>query len=191
MINTLILNYCQCLLKKEEYYEVLEHTSDILRHHPGAALAGVGETGAGQVPVTFQGLSGTFPPCKAQKLVFPQCISPSLQLHCMCFWVGDIYWRRHLFQTAADYLVHAHLALVILLPWPPELWAFKCAPLSQAVGRWFSNLIYICVFKCAYGCVFHESGSSSQALKGGQQSRDKCGVDTESQSPAVSEKVFD
>uniref|UniRef100_A0A8D0WBT3 Aryl hydrocarbon receptor interacting protein like 1 n=1 Tax=Sus scrofa TaxID=9823 RepID=A0A8D0WBT3_PIG len=35
MINTLILNYCQCLLKKEEYYEVLEHTSDILRHHPG------------------------------------------------------------------------------------------------------------------------------------------------------------
>lgn len=52
MINTLILNYCQCLLKKEEYYEVLEHTSDILRHHPGAALArvrewelGVGEWG--------------------------------------------------------------------------------------------------------------------------------------------------
>ncbi|GAB1296390.1 Aryl-hydrocarbon-interacting protein-like 1 [Apodemus speciosus] len=36
MINTLILNYCQCLLKKEEYYEVLEHTSDILRHHPGS-----------------------------------------------------------------------------------------------------------------------------------------------------------
>lgn len=42
MINTLILNYCQCLLKKEEYYEVLEHTSDILRHHPGAALQGSG-----------------------------------------------------------------------------------------------------------------------------------------------------
>lgn len=35
MINTLILNYCQCLLKREEYYEVLEHTSDILRQHPG------------------------------------------------------------------------------------------------------------------------------------------------------------
>ncbi|CAK7319006.1 Aryl-hydrocarbon-interacting protein-like 1 [Vulpes lagopus] len=35
LINTLILNYCQCLLKKEEYYEVLEHTSDILRLHPG------------------------------------------------------------------------------------------------------------------------------------------------------------
>ncbi|EGW06941.1 Aryl-hydrocarbon-interacting protein-like 1 [Cricetulus griseus] len=43
MINTLILNYCQCLLKREEYYEVLEHTSDILRHHPGAAPAGVRE----------------------------------------------------------------------------------------------------------------------------------------------------
>lgn len=49
MINTLILNYCQCLLKKEEYYEVLEHTSDILRHHPGgrggAGLCGRGEMG--------------------------------------------------------------------------------------------------------------------------------------------------
>lgn len=41
MINTLILNYCQCLLKKEEYYEVLEHTSDILRHHPGWGGAGL------------------------------------------------------------------------------------------------------------------------------------------------------
>ncbi|XP_055114716.1 aryl-hydrocarbon-interacting protein-like 1 isoform X5 [Symphalangus syndactylus] len=39
MINTLILNYCQCLLKKEEYYEVLEHTSDILRQHPGIVKA--------------------------------------------------------------------------------------------------------------------------------------------------------
>ncbi|KAK2111608.1 Aryl-hydrocarbon-interacting protein-like 1 [Saguinus oedipus] len=39
MINTLILNYCQCLLKKEEYYEVLEHTSDILQHHPGIVKA--------------------------------------------------------------------------------------------------------------------------------------------------------
>jgi hypothetical protein len=38
IINTLVLNYCQCLLKKGEYYEVLEHTSDILRHHPGAWL---------------------------------------------------------------------------------------------------------------------------------------------------------
>uniref|UniRef100_A0A8B9XCT0 Aryl hydrocarbon receptor interacting protein like 1 n=1 Tax=Bos mutus grunniens TaxID=30521 RepID=A0A8B9XCT0_BOSMU len=42
MINTLILNYCQCLLKKEEYYEVLEHTSDILRHHPGGRGGGAG-----------------------------------------------------------------------------------------------------------------------------------------------------
>lgn len=42
MINTLILNYCQCLLKKEEYYEVLEHTSDILRHHPGVGSGGRG-----------------------------------------------------------------------------------------------------------------------------------------------------
>ncbi|XP_019515354.1 PREDICTED: aryl-hydrocarbon-interacting protein-like 1 isoform X1 [Hipposideros armiger] len=39
MINTLILNYCQCLLKREAYYEVLEHTSDILRHHPGIVKA--------------------------------------------------------------------------------------------------------------------------------------------------------
>ncbi|KAM4844855.1 aryl-hydrocarbon-interacting protein-like 1 [Thomomys bottae] len=39
MINTLVLNYCQCLLKKGEYYEVLEHTSDVLRHHPGIAKA--------------------------------------------------------------------------------------------------------------------------------------------------------
>ncbi|XP_004685170.1 PREDICTED: aryl-hydrocarbon-interacting protein-like 1 [Condylura cristata] len=27
----------KCLLKKEEYYEVLEHTSDILRHHPAVS----------------------------------------------------------------------------------------------------------------------------------------------------------
>ncbi|XP_027423646.1 aryl-hydrocarbon-interacting protein-like 1 [Zalophus californianus] len=39
MTNTLIVNYCQCLLKREEYYEVLEHTSDILRLHPGIAKA--------------------------------------------------------------------------------------------------------------------------------------------------------
>uniref|UniRef100_A0A672JGZ3 Aryl hydrocarbon receptor interacting protein-like 1 n=1 Tax=Salarias fasciatus TaxID=181472 RepID=A0A672JGZ3_SALFA len=29
------LNYCQCLLRMEEYYEVIEHTSDIINHHPG------------------------------------------------------------------------------------------------------------------------------------------------------------
>lgn len=40
MINTLILNYCQCLLKRGEYYEVLEHASDILRLHPGGWPAG-------------------------------------------------------------------------------------------------------------------------------------------------------
>ena len=51
MINTLILNYCQCLLKKEEYYEVLEHTSDILRHHPGGrgAVRWAGQCGRGRV----------------------------------------------------------------------------------------------------------------------------------------------
>lgn len=48
MVNTLILNYCQCLLKKEEYYEVLEHTSDILRHHPGGR-GGAGLCGRGCV----------------------------------------------------------------------------------------------------------------------------------------------
>lgn len=35
MANTLTLNYCQCLLRTEEYYEVIEHTSDIINQHPG------------------------------------------------------------------------------------------------------------------------------------------------------------
>lgn len=35
MANTLTLNYCQCLLRMEEYYEVIEHTSDIVNQHPG------------------------------------------------------------------------------------------------------------------------------------------------------------
>uniref|UniRef100_A0A8C5LTT7 Aryl-hydrocarbon-interacting protein-like 1 n=1 Tax=Leptobrachium leishanense TaxID=445787 RepID=A0A8C5LTT7_9ANUR len=39
MINTLVLNYCQCLLRMEEYYEVLEHTTDIIQHHPGVVKA--------------------------------------------------------------------------------------------------------------------------------------------------------
>uniref|UniRef100_M3XQB9 AIP/AIPL N-terminal FKBP-type PPIase domain-containing protein n=1 Tax=Mustela putorius furo TaxID=9669 RepID=M3XQB9_MUSPF len=39
MINTLILNTCQCLLKKEEYYQVLEHKSHSLRLHPGIVKA--------------------------------------------------------------------------------------------------------------------------------------------------------
>ncbi|CAI9619988.1 unnamed protein product, partial [Staurois parvus] len=39
MINTLILNYCQCLLRMEEFYEVLEHTADLIQHHPGLTKA--------------------------------------------------------------------------------------------------------------------------------------------------------
>ncbi|XP_077336590.1 aryl-hydrocarbon-interacting protein-like 1 isoform X4 [Lithobates pipiens] len=35
MINTLVLNYCQCLLRMEEFYEVLEQTTDLIQHHPG------------------------------------------------------------------------------------------------------------------------------------------------------------
>ncbi|XP_077336593.1 aryl-hydrocarbon-interacting protein-like 1 isoform X7 [Lithobates pipiens] len=34
MINTLVLNYCQCLLRMEEFYEVLEQTTDLIQHHP-------------------------------------------------------------------------------------------------------------------------------------------------------------
>ncbi|XP_053177077.1 aryl-hydrocarbon-interacting protein-like 1 [Scomber japonicus] len=37
--NTLTLNYCQCLMCVEEYYEVIEHTSDIISQHPGTAKA--------------------------------------------------------------------------------------------------------------------------------------------------------
>uniref|UniRef100_A0A673GC27 Aryl-hydrocarbon-interacting protein-like 1 n=1 Tax=Sinocyclocheilus rhinocerous TaxID=307959 RepID=A0A673GC27_9TELE len=39
MANTLTLNYCQCLLLMEEYYEVIEHTTDIINQHPGAMKA--------------------------------------------------------------------------------------------------------------------------------------------------------
>ncbi|XP_078535456.1 aryl-hydrocarbon-interacting protein-like 1 [Lissotriton helveticus] len=39
LINTLVLNYCQCLLKMDEYYEVLEHTTDLIQHHPGLVKA--------------------------------------------------------------------------------------------------------------------------------------------------------
>ncbi|XP_026138011.1 aryl-hydrocarbon-interacting protein-like 1 [Carassius auratus] len=39
MANTLTLNYCQCLLHMEEYYEVIEHTTDIINQHPGAMKA--------------------------------------------------------------------------------------------------------------------------------------------------------
>uniref|UniRef100_A0A8C0KX60 Aryl hydrocarbon receptor interacting protein like 1 n=1 Tax=Canis lupus dingo TaxID=286419 RepID=A0A8C0KX60_CANLU len=62
LINTLILNYCQCLLKKEEYYEVLEHTSDILRLHPG----GAGCRGAPPPCVAAGGLRSEPPPWGGQ-----------------------------------------------------------------------------------------------------------------------------
>ncbi|XP_059370332.1 aryl-hydrocarbon-interacting protein-like 1 [Carassius carassius] len=39
MANTLTLNYCQCLLHMEEYYEVIEHTTDIINQHPGEMKA--------------------------------------------------------------------------------------------------------------------------------------------------------
>ncbi|XP_077336586.1 aryl-hydrocarbon-interacting protein-like 1 isoform X1 [Lithobates pipiens] len=39
MINTLVLNYCQCLLRMEEFYEVLEQTTDLIQHHPGLTKA--------------------------------------------------------------------------------------------------------------------------------------------------------
>ncbi|KAM4794693.1 aryl-hydrocarbon-interacting protein-like 1 isoform 1-T1 [Rhinophrynus dorsalis] len=38
MINTLVLNYCQCLLRMEEFYEVLEQTTDLIQHHPGKGM---------------------------------------------------------------------------------------------------------------------------------------------------------
>uniref|UniRef100_A0A8C1D1M9 Aryl hydrocarbon receptor interacting protein-like 1 n=1 Tax=Cyprinus carpio carpio TaxID=630221 RepID=A0A8C1D1M9_CYPCA len=40
MVNTLTLNYCQCLLRMEEYYEVIEHTTDIINQHPAFYLSG-------------------------------------------------------------------------------------------------------------------------------------------------------
>lgn len=58
MINTLILNYCQCLLMEEEYYEVLEHTSDILRHHPGGWPCGGGVGAHGPWSLTCQNFRG-------------------------------------------------------------------------------------------------------------------------------------
>ncbi|CAL8373334.1 aryl-hydrocarbon-interacting protein-like 1 isoform X1 [Gadus morhua] len=39
MGHTLTLNYCQCLLRMAEYYEVIEHTSDIINQHPGVMKA--------------------------------------------------------------------------------------------------------------------------------------------------------
>ncbi|XDV32289.1 hypothetical protein PO909_003147 [Leuciscus waleckii] len=40
MANMLTLNYCQCLLRMEEYYEVIEHTTDIINQHPAFYLRG-------------------------------------------------------------------------------------------------------------------------------------------------------
>ncbi|KAI1894024.1 hypothetical protein AGOR_G00129730 [Albula goreensis] len=39
MAHTLTLNYCQCLLRMEEFYEVIEHTTDIINQHPGVMKA--------------------------------------------------------------------------------------------------------------------------------------------------------
>lgn len=35
MIVPLELNYCQCMLELEEYYEVIEHTTELLDKHKG------------------------------------------------------------------------------------------------------------------------------------------------------------
>lgn len=48
MANTLTLNYCQCLLRMEEYYEVIEHTTDIINQHPGLSLITSFLTGASE-----------------------------------------------------------------------------------------------------------------------------------------------
>lgn len=148
MINTLILNYCQCLLKKEEYYEVLEHTSDILRHHPGAALAGVrgvgvrvGEPdrgwgdGAARPQAPWEPLVDLPHPVRHGSLSssggFPQACNCIV---CASGWV-IFYGGRCLLLTEASDLVQAHSEQAILLPQPPEL--YRCVPLHQPLGRWF------------------------------------------------------
>ncbi len=35
IIIPLVLNYCQCMLELEEYYEVIEHTTELLDKHKG------------------------------------------------------------------------------------------------------------------------------------------------------------
>lgn len=35
LITPLVLNYCQCQLELGEYYEVLEHTTDLLQKDNG------------------------------------------------------------------------------------------------------------------------------------------------------------
>lgn len=41
MIIPLELNYCQCMLELEEYYEVIEHTDELLHKHKGKAVRGM------------------------------------------------------------------------------------------------------------------------------------------------------
>lgn len=38
MIIPLELNYCQCMLELEEYYDVIEHTTELLEKHKGTPL---------------------------------------------------------------------------------------------------------------------------------------------------------
>ena len=38
MIIPLELNYCQCMLELEEYYDVIEHTNELLEKHKGKPL---------------------------------------------------------------------------------------------------------------------------------------------------------
>lgn len=40
MIIPLELNYCQCMLELEEYYEVIEHTTELLEKHKGKDMLG-------------------------------------------------------------------------------------------------------------------------------------------------------
>ena len=35
LITPLVLNYCQCMLELQEYYTVLEQTSELLEKHKG------------------------------------------------------------------------------------------------------------------------------------------------------------
>lgn len=78
MINTLILNYCQCLLKREEYYEVLEHTSDILRHHPGGRVVRWGVGLAHSFRVTHTAIHASSEAAGAPNLASTQQGFPSL-----------------------------------------------------------------------------------------------------------------
>lgn len=41
MIVPLELNYCQCMLELEEFYEVIEHTTELLEKHKGKGMLGI------------------------------------------------------------------------------------------------------------------------------------------------------